>query len=216
MSSFWIYTRRLLVYLYHIPDKLKLPDEKALILMFHHVTDEKVEASPSCLCSVNNFLQVLEYLKRNNIKVVSIDKALSNIRKRIFRGYAVITFDDGIDDTFEVAYPVLKNRNLPFTVYITFNYLNKKGYLLTEQLKILSNDPLCTVGAHTLNHHVLINSENAKEEIVQSKRLLETLINKEVLHFAYPYGGPYAVSLENILDTKCAGFKTAVSTIDAV
>jgi len=94
MASFWIYIRRLLVYLYRFPDKLKLPDDKALILMFHHITDEKVEASPSCLCSVNNFLKILEYLKRNNIKVVSIDEALSNIRKKIFS--EVGFFDDNI------------------------------------------------------------------------------------------------------------------------
>jgi peptidoglycan/xylan/chitin deacetylase (PgdA/CDA1 family) len=198
-----------------ILDKLRLPGNNGFILMFHHITDEKVEASPACISSINNFLQVLEYLKRNNIKVVSIDEALINIKKKMLSGFAVITFDDGMEDTFEVAYPILKKYNFPFTVYITLSFLNKEGYLLSKQLNILNKEPLCTLGAHSMNHPVLMTSENAKEEIVQSKRLLENIINKEVVHFAYPYGSPAAVSVKNILDVKRAGYKSSVSTVES-
>jgi peptidoglycan/xylan/chitin deacetylase (PgdA/CDA1 family) len=216
MKSFWKNNQtHFVVYFYLILDKLRFSKNYAQILMFHHVTDDKVDASPICLSSVAQFTQVLEYLKKNKIKVVSIEDALTNIKKNIFRGYAVITFDDGLEDTFKIAYPLLKNYNFPFTIYITLNYLNEKGYLTIDQLNILKKDPLCTLGAHTLSHSVLKTAENSREEIVQSRVLLEKIINKKVLHFAIPYGGPGSISIKNIFEIKNAGYKSAVSSIGA-
>jgi peptidoglycan/xylan/chitin deacetylase (PgdA/CDA1 family) len=194
-------------------DKLGFSNNNVFILMFHHLTNELIEASLDCKCSVEHFTKVLEYLKNNCIKVVSMDEALININEGEFSGYAVITFDDGIDDTYKIAYPLLKIFNFPFTVYITFNYLDKKGYLTSEQLEILNKESLCTLGAHSLTHPVLRTELNAKEEIVQSKQNLENILKKEVLHFAYPYGGPAAVSIRNIYYTKASRYRSAASIV---
>jgi len=214
MKSFWIKLKSLfIVYFYMSLDKLGFSNNNAFILMFHHVTNDQVAASPECKCNVEHFTKVLEYLKNNNIKVVSMDEALVNINEIVLHGYAVITFDDGIDNTFKIAYPLLKTYNFPFTVYITLNYLDKKGHLNFEQLEILSKESLCTLGAHSLTHPVLRTMRNSREEIVQSKQILENVLKKEVLHFAYPYGGPTAVSIKNIIETKNAGYLSAVSTV---
>ena len=200
-------------HLYLTPDKLGLSNKNAFILMFHHVTNEKVNATPNCICNVQQFENILTYLTYNNIKAITIDEALENFKKRIRKGFAVITFDDGIDNTFNIAYPLLKRNNLPFTVYITLNYLDKKGYITSEQLKILNNEKLCTVGSHSLNHSVLRGASNAKEEIFKSRRMLENMLNTRVVHFAYPYGGPAAISFKNIFEAKNAGYLSAVSSL---
>lgn len=85
--------------------------------MFHHVAKEQIEVASECYCSVEHFIKVLEYLKNNRIKVVSMNEALVNINKGILKGYAVITFDDGIDSTFQVAYPLLKINNILYSLY---------------------------------------------------------------------------------------------------
>jgi peptidoglycan/xylan/chitin deacetylase (PgdA/CDA1 family) len=198
-----------------ILDKLGFSNNNAFILMFHHVTNDQVDASPECKCSVEHFTNVLEYLKNNRIKVVSMNEALVNIDEGALIGYAVITFDDGINDTFKIAYPLLKIYNFPFTVYLTLNYLNNKGYLTSEQLEILNKDPLCTIGSHTLTHPVLSTALDAKMEIIQSKQRLENLLKKEIFHFAYPYGGPSAVSIKNVFDAKAARYRSAVSTVES-
>jgi peptidoglycan/xylan/chitin deacetylase (PgdA/CDA1 family) len=203
----------LVVYLYLLLDKIRISKSKAVILMFHHVTDEHINASKSCICSIKRFNQKLDYLRKNNLEVVSLDKALININNKKFIGYAVLTFDDGIEDTFRIAYPILKSQNYPFTIYITLNNLNQEGYLSINQLNILKQDPLCTIGAHTLSHPILYNANNAQEEIVKSKQILETILNKEVVHFSYPYGSPTTISRKNVIDVKKAGYKTAVTTI---
>lgn len=216
MSSFWINLKSLFItHFYLILDKMGFSKNNALIFMFHHVTNGLTEASLDCKCSVEHFTKVLEYLNNNNIKVVSMNEALVNINENVLHGFAVITFDDGIDDTFEIAYPLLKIYNFPFSVYLTLNYLNTKGYLTSEQLEILNKDPLCTIGAHSLTHPVLSTALDSKMEIIQSKQRLENLLKKEVLHFAYPYGGPSTVSIKNIFDTKDARYRSAVSSVGA-
>jgi len=212
MKSFSLRSR-LIPHFYLILDKLGFSKNNATIFMFHHISNKQIDASLDCKCTVEHFIKVLDYLKNNNIKVVSIDEALENINRGRLNGYAVITFDDGIDDTFYVAYPLLKSYNFPFTVYITLNYLNKKGYLNSEQIKILNDESLCTLGAHSLTHPVLRTAVNSREEIGQSKQMLENILKKEVFHFAYPYGGPTAVSIKNIFETKKEGYQSAVSTI---
>lgn len=61
--------------------------------------------------------------------------------------------------------------------------------LTWEQVKEMSDNGI-TFGAHTLNHPVLtrISLEDARKEIVESKRVLEEKIQKPVKYFAYPYG----------------------------
>ena len=214
MRYFWITLQsRLITYSYIILDRIGISKNNAMIFMFHHVSNEQIDASPDCKCNVEHFTEILDYLKNNNIKVVSIDEALENINRGRLKGYAVITFDDGIDDTFHIAYPLLKSYVFPFTVYITLNYLDMKGYITSEQLEILNEESLCTIGSHTISHPVLRTVSNSIEEIVQSKQILENILKKEVHHFAYPYGGVKAVSLKNIWEAKKAGNKTAVSTI---
>ena len=214
MKSFWITLQSCLItYSYIILDKLGFSKNNAMIFMFHHVSNEQIDASLECKCNVEHFIMVLEYLKNNNIRVVSLDEAIVNINKGELSGYAVITFDDGIDNTFNIAYPLLKLYNFPFTVYITLNYLNRNGYLNSEQIKILNNESLCTLGAHSLTHSVLRTAVNSREEIGQSKQMLENILKKKVFHFAYPYGGPTTVSMKNIFETKKEGYQSAVSTI---
>jgi len=60
-----------------------------------------------------------------------------------------------------------------------------------EDLKNLSNDPLVTIGAHTMNHLPLssLNENDLKYEINTSVNEIERVIQKKVKHFSYPYGG---------------------------
>ena len=43
--------------------------------------------------------------------------------------------------------------------------------------------------------------------------MLENLLKKDVLHFAYPYGALEAVSIKNIFESKNEVYQSAVSTI---
>jgi peptidoglycan/xylan/chitin deacetylase (PgdA/CDA1 family) len=82
-----------------------------------------------------------------------------------------------------------------------------------EQAALLSRDPLVTIGAHTVNHYTLskLSPAEVKNEILECKRRLEFHLDKEVHHFAYPYGGKEEAGKREFDLVKECRFKTAVT-----
>ena len=86
-----------------------------------------------------------------------------------------------------------------------------ESFLSWEEVTELSKHPLVTIGAHTVNHEQLaiLNPKDAYQEILQSKSQIENHVDKEVIHFSYPYG---ANSLLTRILTRIADFKFGFST----
>lgn len=101
-----------------------------------------------------------------------------------------ITFDDGFEDIYSDIYPCLKERSVPFTVFVTYDLLDTPNYLTKEQLIELSHDPLVTIGSHCVHHIPLAKApiEEQQKELLGSHAALESLIGKKVVYLAYPYG----------------------------
>jgi peptidoglycan/xylan/chitin deacetylase (PgdA/CDA1 family) len=83
-----------------------------------------------------------------------------------------------------------------------------------DELKLFADDPLVTIGAHTVTHCNLAkqSEENALHELSTSRRRLEEALGRPVLHLAYPYGDRIAAGPREFALAKAAGFKTAVTT----
>lgn len=83
-----------------------------------------------------------------------------------------------------------------------------------EQIRHLSQDPLVTIGSHSMNHYILKNlpEETARKEILVSKQTIETQIGVPVKHFAYPFGESNEAGKREFQLVKECGFKTAVTT----
>lgn len=162
---------------------MKLPS--AIVLMFHHITGLPEYQKSGCLLATDYFYDIL-----NNLNDYMSCEDLLKCRPKYFRNKVVITFDDGLADMYSIAYPYLKNRQIPFTVFIINNFLDTEGYITTEQLIELSKNPLVTIGAHGVSHDLLpgMSSEQKWFEISQSKIKLEKLINKNIKLFAYSHG----------------------------
>jgi peptidoglycan/xylan/chitin deacetylase (PgdA/CDA1 family) len=103
-----------------------------------------------------------------------------------------ITIDDGYADNLYVAAPLLAARNIPFTVFIATDFIQKreKGFLTPYELKQLSKVTGAKIGAHSRTHCnlTLCGSQELRTELEDSKHYLEDLISKPVTEFAYPYG----------------------------
>jgi len=83
--------------------------------------------------------------------------------------------------------------------------------LTWDEIKELSNDPLITIGSHTMNHISVKQQieELVVEEMKASKSELEKYIGKEVVHFAYPFGGELDVSKRDLEIAAKVGFRTS-------
>ncbi len=127
----------------------------------------------------------------------------------------LLTFDDGYRDFYTDAYPILKKYHVKATNYVIAGFLNRQNHLTTSQLQEIANDGLVEIGAHTVNHTWLkgLPLKTVSDEIFQSREILEQLIYKPVVSFAYPFG---AFDDQAIQVVKDAGFRSAVSTLPGV
>ena len=82
------------------------------------------------------------------------------------------------------------------------------------QIKQLSQDPLVTIGGHTVNHYALskLHAEEALTEMRESKQIIENHIQEEVRHFAFPFGGRDEAGAREFALVKEAGYTTGVTT----
>lgn len=186
-----------------------------LILMFHNVSDTPIDIDESCQHTVAEFEAPLIRLAEEEYRFVDISEALRIIDGKSTDKFATVTFDDCFDSVYTNAYPFLKRFKIPFTCFITTSFIGKPGYLNKYQIKELDNDPLCTIGAHTVSHPMLCRVKNSREEIRESKEILEKLLGHPVHYFAYPFGQPSSVSSKTIRLAREAGFDAAFGTIPA-
>lgn len=122
----------------------------------------------------------------------------------------VLTFDDGHDDFATQAVPVLMANHFVATAYVVPGFLNTSSYMTPQQVQQVSADGM-VIGAHTVHHVQLtrVSAAAAEAEITQSKALLEQLIGKPVLDFAYPYGS-FNASIAAMVQQ--AGYRDAAAT----
>jgi peptidoglycan/xylan/chitin deacetylase (PgdA/CDA1 family) len=103
------------------------------ILTLHHVRPPRNDAfQPNRLLEVTPrfFEGLLRRLRRKRIDVVSLDEMHRRLVEREFRRrFVCITFDDGYKDLKEWAYPLLKNYELPFALYIPTSFPDRLGEL---------------------------------------------------------------------------------------
>lgn len=122
--------------------------------------------------------------------------------------HIAITFDDGYADNLHIAAPLLVERGIPFTVFVTSDFVRSQmdSFLSPNELKQLSQLPGVTIGAHSRSHCNLTqcSNESLRAELEDSKHYLEDLIGMSVTCLAYPYG---ATNMRVRNAAQCTGYK---------
>lgn len=94
---------------------------------------------------------------------------------------------------------------------LEFEELCRSVSLSWDEIAAISKHPLITIGAHTMQH-VSVKQQATSEvenEMRTSKKELEHYIQKEVKHFAYPFGGSFDVGMRDVELAQRVGFKTS-------
>lgn len=80
-----------------------------------------------------------------------------------------------------------------------------------QQVKKISQHPLCTIGGHTVSHLALnqLNEETLYNEIAENIAKLQEVIGESIHHFAYPYGSPNEIGGREFQLIKTFNLKTA-------
>lgn len=179
------------------------------IFMYHYIRDYNDPADQigiNLSVAPTTFSAEISKLKNLGYNTVSFNQYLSG---KANSKSVILTFDDGYSDAYS-AFKVLKNNDLIGVFYIITSKLDTAGYLSTNQIKEMS-DAGMIIGSHTLSHPDLEKSslDKAKNEIAESKILLEKITNQPIFDFCYP-SGKYNASVASLV--RDAGYKTAVTT----
>jgi peptidoglycan/xylan/chitin deacetylase (PgdA/CDA1 family) len=156
------------------------------VLMYHSVGGE-VSGDPQRLYSLapDRFANHVRCLARMP-DTVAFDTGVA-----AGRGLA-ITFDDGYRDNLTVAAPLLIEAKLPFTVFVTPDFVTsgQPQYLSRTELQELSRLPGVTIGAHGCSHCRLIgcDDEELACELKESRGWLEDLLGRSIVTMSYPHG----------------------------
>ncbi len=196
------------------------------ILMYHMIADKQPGAKFNGLrVSAEMFEKQLAYLVNNEWKFVTMSEFVcsDNTEKKV-----AITFDDGFEDNYKQAFPLLKKYNARATLYLVVDRHNNdwstkknanhnSGELEIEkkltdmQIKEMVDSGVFELGGHTMTHANLnsLNNEQKIYELTESKKILEQKFNLKIHSFAYPFGiyQPEDVSL-----VESVGYTNAVTT----
>jgi peptidoglycan/xylan/chitin deacetylase (PgdA/CDA1 family) len=174
--------------------------EPIQILFYHRVADH---GRNDWTMSTRSFARQVNWLRRR-FDLVSLAEAQRRIASRSNRRpTACITFDDGYADNRRFAIPLLFQHGIPFTYFVSTNHVLRgepfphdvaagrpSAVNTLAHLRELA-EAGAEIGAHTRSHANLgagISTEEILDEIVGSKRELETAIGRDVRYFAFPYG----------------------------
>ncbi len=174
------------------------------ILCYHRVCNGEAERDALRLCTTAKRLErVLRHLSDRDYRFVSLETAVEVLRSGRQPGqrYACLTFDDGYQDLYTNALPLLQKYGATATVFAVAGCIDGVNHwdeadgsppvpLLSRQ-EILELDSMgIEFGSHGVSHRRLtyLGSEDREREIRGSKETLEQLLGHEVRFFCYPYG----------------------------
>jgi peptidoglycan/xylan/chitin deacetylase (PgdA/CDA1 family) len=200
---------------------LARPAGNVTILMYHRVNDgihKEISVANA------DFRWQMEFLKRKGYRVITLDEAVGQSPAGRRGRHVVLTFDDGYEDFYLNAYPVLKEYGYASTVYIVPGSVDAGGVFWWDrdlgesrlmdwaQIEALHGGKTVTFGSHTMTHADLdkLDGEQTALELSRSREALQQRLKTSVRHFAYPRG----IVTRQAQEAARALYDTAVSIFD--
>ena len=191
-------------------------NSKIPILTYHSIDESGsvISTSPS------QFKKQMKLLKQLGFQTISVQEILECIHnKNLFPKKSIaITFDDGFKNNYSHALPILREYGFTATIFIVGAKCNKYNDWDAKsknipKLQLMNWDEIREMseygiefGAHTMTHINLSKKslEEASEEIINSRIILEQKLKKDISFFAYPYG-KQTDGIQNIVQNEFAG-----------
>lgn len=182
---------------------------QAVIFMYHRFGES---SHPSTNVTLEQFDEQLEFLESNNFNIVPLDKIVAALEqnKTLPDKAVAITIDDAYLSVYEEAYPRLKAKGYPFTVFVATDGVDQKisAYMTWEQMREMQKG-----GAQFANHskkHDYLTQKALGEskqdwikrvsfDINTAQRRIQDELGQAPALFAYPYG-EYNLDLMKIIE----------------
>jgi peptidoglycan/xylan/chitin deacetylase (PgdA/CDA1 family) len=170
------------------------------ILMYHHISNfvpPNNLLELSLTVSPEHYAQQMDYLKEQGYHTITFNQFFAAL---YYGGPLpsrpiILTFDDGYDDVYHYAFPILQAHGFSGMFYIITGVVGWKGYLNWDEIRSMLAGGM-QIGSHTI-HHVNIGSTylsspaQAQQELQVSKETLQRNLGVLIQQFCYPSGEPF-------------------------
>ena len=173
------------------------PDKGVIALMYHRFNENKY---PSTNIRNEVFIEHLAEINNSKIEFISFDKFSEIIEKRMEKNYLLLTIDDAFESFYLNAWPILKEKKIPFILFVSTREVGKYGYMTWKQIKEIESSNLVTIGNHSHSHEYLIDWEEKKirNDLEKSIEIFKEELGYSPNLFSYPFG-EYSSNLKKIV-----------------
>jgi poly-beta-1,6-N-acetyl-D-glucosamine N-deacetylase len=188
-------------------------EDGAVVLMYHRFGEDRY---PSTSIRMEQFRHHLEYLQENDFNIWPVERVVEYLLEgKTFPDRTVaITIDDAYTSIYEEAYPLLKELDWPYTVFVNSDGSDGGGgYMSWEQMREMAENSRASFANHSATHDYLVARQSGESEADWEARIRadiqksEDRLQEELaghipdsppLH-AYPYG-EYDKALQAIVE----------------
>ena len=179
------------------------------VLTYHHIGS----GNDWLYVSEADFEKQLVYLRERGYTAISVAELAQGLsgRTKLPTRPIVLTFDDGYDDNYQAALPVLLRQGMRASFFVVTGRMGQPGYLSWPQAAKMRDQGI-EIGSDTVHHYTLteINLKEMERELRGSRLMLESNLSITKAVFANPFGetAPAVVTL-----LEKTGYQAACSSV---
>jgi len=175
-----------------------LDTKKGIIsLMYHRFEENKY---PSTNIKKAIFLKHLDEINKLGIDFLNPKKFKNIIESKIEKNYVLLTIDDGFESFYLNAWPTLKEKKIPFILFISTREVGKFGYMTWDQINEIAANDFVLIGNHSHSHDYLVDwsDEKIKSDLKNSINIFKKELGYSPKFFSYPFG-EYSINMKKIV-----------------
>jgi len=174
-------------------------------LMYHRFNENKY---PSTNIKMDDFKKQLEIIEKENIKFINPKEFEHELVSNKINRKMLLTIDDAFLSFYENAWPILKEKRIPFILFVNTREIGSFNYMNWQQIKELYRKDFVEIGNHSHSHEYLVDesSTTIKKDIIKSIEIFNNELGKNSDFFSYPFG-EYSLEFKKII--RGLGFKYA-------
>ena len=162
-------------------------DRGILSLMYHRFNEDKY---PSTNIQMDIFKEQIEIIKKFKYNFYDPKYLEKNFHTTKIEKKILITIDDAFSSFYEIAWPYLKEKNIPFILFVSTEAVGKDGYMTWDQIKELEKETIAYIGNHSHSHNYLVGLKNNDfiNDIDTSSLIFKKKLGYNPIFFSYPFG----------------------------
>ena len=160
----------------------EIDDFGVISLMYHRFEENKYPSTNIRIQDFKNHLKIIEEQEINFIKPKNFENEIKNNKSQ---RKILLTIDDGFSSFYQNAWPILKQKKIPFILFVSTREVGAFNYMTWEQIIEISKENFVEIGNHSHTHEYLVdeNYNFIKEDIEKSISIFKEKLGKNSKFF---------------------------------